>query len=307
MNETQWIQTIARKFSKRAPKLKAGIGDDCSIIRLGNKEELFTCDALIEGTHFRRAWAPWWQWGKKLSGAALSDIAAMGGRPRWAWLQLELPKPFSSRAAHDFLRGLQSNLKKYGALLIGGNTCRSRQFAATLMVQGERPRGVKMLRRDARPGDLVWLSGPVGWAATGLKMLLDSRFRGNDKRYLRAFLNPHPPLALGQWLAKHKIANACIDVSDGLLKDLGEIARQSRVCILLEAERIPFRPLETALTGGEDYVLAFTAPPRFASRLRQKKGIIHIGRVAKGKPNVAVYSTRGKVLSFRRQGFEHTF
>ncbi len=285
MNETEIIEWIRRQFPNTSKNLKVGIGDDCSIIRSGNKESLFTCDTLIEGIHFKKEWGDFETWGKKIAGAALSDIAAMGGKPTYAWVELHLPKNFRKKEVRSFYRGLKNVFKKFKVALAGGNIARSpKGFAATVMIQGERSKGVKMLRSDAKPGDLVYLSGRVG--ETGLV--------------------PKPQIKLGQWLARNKIANACIDVSDGLLKDLDHIAKASGVKIIIEETKIPHTgPFKKAVTSGEDYILAFTAPPSKEKALRKIKSIHRIGVVLKGTSKVEILDANGRLLTLPRLGYEH--
>lgn len=280
MTESELIQWLMKKYP---------IGDDCSIFACGGKEILVTCDALVEGVHFREAWAPWEVWGKKAAGAALSDIAAMGGRPKFCWIHLSLPKNFPARKIKNFYRGLQSVLKLWKVTVAGGNISRSpKGFSAVSTVLGERPKGVKMLRSDAKPGDKVYVAGPVGLAPMGLKIF------------------PKPQIKLGLWLAKNKIANACIDVSDGLLQDLNHIAEASKVKMILQAEHIPFAGgFKSALTSGEDYVLAFTVPPAKRKKLKNKKEVTPIGRVVVGKPGVEVRNRFGQRLSFSKMGYQH--
>lgn len=278
MTETELIQWLAKKYP---------IGDDCSIFTWGNKEILVTCDALVEEVHFRAEWASWRHWGKKAAGAALSDIAAMGGRPKFCWVHLSLPKNFPVQKIKDFYRGLQSVLGKFKVTVAGGNISRSpKGFSAVLTILGERPKGVKMLRRDAKAGDKVYVAGTVGLA--GMVVV------------------PKPQIELGLWLAKNKIANACIDVSDGLLQDLNHIAQASKVKMVIEANRIPHAgSFKSAVTKGEDYVLAFTVPPAKVKRLKRKRVLTLIGRVVKGKPALEVLNTKGKRIPFTKMGYQH--
>ncbi|MDO8493964.1 MAG: thiamine-phosphate kinase [Deltaproteobacteria bacterium] len=274
MKEFQLIHRLSRRITKRSADLKVGIGDDCSVISAGKKEILITCDSLLEGVHFKSHWAPFDKWGEKIAGAALSDIAAMGGTPKFCWVELSLPKKFPQRKVDLFYRGLEKVFRKFKTTIAGGNITRSpRGFCATLMIWGERPHGIKMLRSDAKVGDLVFLAGPVGDAAKGLNLLQKNK-RG-PKKYLKAFLQPQPQIATGQWLAKKKLANACIDISDSLLQDLHHVATASKVKIIIETKFIPKK-------DGEDYSLAFTAPPHKRIEILKKKGIVQIGKVVKG-------------------------
>ena len=283
MTETELIALLTKG-------LKTGIGDDCSVIRMGNKDILVSVDSLIEGIHFpssprRKPGSRYWKmWGKKAAAVSLSDIAAMGGKPRYAWIDLSLPKTLAVKNIRNFYRGFLEMLKKHKTVVAGGNISRSpKYFAASVTVMGEVPKGKAMLRSNARPGDAVFVSGPIG----------------GD------FLRPVPHIQTGQKIRKAG-CRCCIDVSDGLLIDLKRVALASRVKIRLFADKIPHQgDLKKALTRGEDYVLAFTMrrPWTMDHGLGTKSH--EIGKVIRGKPGIEVIDKNGKLLSFKKLGFEH--
>ena len=295
MTETELIALLTKG-------LKTGIGDDCSVTRMGNKDILVSVDSLIEGIHFpssprrkpgSKYWIPasagmtkgnWKMWGKKAAAVSLSDIAAMGGKPRYAWIDLSLPKTLAVKNIRNFYRGFLEMLKKHKTVVAGGNISRSpKYFAASVTVMGEVPKGKAMLRSNARPGDAVFVSGPIG----------------GD------FLRPVPHIQTGQKIRKAG-CRCCIDVSDGLLIDLKRVVLASRVKIRLFAEKIPHQgDLKKALTRGEDYVLAFTMrrPWTMDHGLGTKSH--EIGKVIRGKPGIEVIDKNGKLLSFKKLGFEH--
>ncbi len=281
MTETELIRYLTRNIPRRFRNLKTGIGDDCSVIRLGKKDILISLDSLIEGVHFKRSWGDWKMWGAKAAAVALSDIAAMGGTPQFAWVDLTLPKKFKPADAKKFYFGFNSLLKKYKVILAGGNVAsNAKNFAASVTVMGEVPAGQAMLRSNAKPGDKVYLSGPLG----------------GD------FLRPKPHIKIGEKLRKMG-CRCCIDVSDGLLKDLNHVALASKVKIRLFAEKISHQgPLKKALTRGEDYVLAFITGCQAPGEGFCKA----IGVVSKGKVGVEVLDKKGKLLSFSKLGFDHT-
>lgn len=282
-------------------KLTGTVGDDCSIHRIGNREILVTVDSLVEDVHFKRSWANFDLFGEKLAGAALSDIAAMGGKPLFAWIALEVSKKTSQKECRDFYRGLNKVFKRFKITLEGGNTTCSKQFGAHLTVWGECKKGKALCRNTARIGDLVFLIGNLGWAALGLKT--------KNKKYRNALLKPKPLIKEGQKLSGKKGVHSCIDVSDGLLQDLGHIAHASKVHVLLEADKIPMTPdfikttrrlkldpLKLALTGGEDYALVYTG--------RHAAGTL-IGKVIRGKPGVTLLDKNKKPITFLTKGFQH--
>lgn len=278
MTETELIERLTRKLPRRAPQLRLGVGDDASLIRAGKKDIIVSCDSLVENIHFRRRWGPWPRWGAKAAAAALSDVAAMGGRSNFAWLALQIPPGMKSSQVQNFFSGFQKMMRRFGVVVAGGNISRSPKFfSATTTVWGEVASGRAMRRDRARPGERVYLSGRLGKSASHLQ----------------------PRLSLGRWLVSQR-CRCAIDVSDGLIQDLHHIAEASKVKIILNAEKIPHRgELKKALTRGEDYELAFTAKKRLV-----KKEVTEIGTVAAGKPRVVVLR-RGKPLSFPKMGFQH--
>lgn len=278
MTEMELIDFLTKKIPRKKGALKIGVGDDCSVIRVGKKDILISCDSLVENIHFKRKWGPWQTWGHKAAGAALSDIAAMGGKPRFAWVNLEIPKNMISIDIKKFYAGFLKVLKQFDTTIAGGNITRSpKYFGATTTVWGEIPAGKAMLRKNAKPGDKVYISGPVG----------------------KKSFTPTPHIQLGQQILKSG-CRCCIDVSDGLLQDLGHIAKASKVKIILHADKIPHKGnLKEALTVGEDYILAFTGNLPYGSRYPM------VGEVKRGKPGVEVLSKKGKSLSFSKQGFQH--
>lgn len=289
MTETELIERLTRRIPRRTPQLRLGIGDDASLIRAGKKDVIVTCDSLVENVHFRRRWGPWSLWGAKAAAAALSDVAAMGGRAKFAWLALQIPSGMKSSHIQNFFRGFQKTMRRFGAVVAGGNISRSPIFfSATTTVWGEVAAGRAMQRDRARPGERVYLSGKLGKSA--------SRFQ--------------PRLALGEWLVAQRCRSA-IDVSDGLLQDLLHIAQASKVKIILDAEKIPHTSrggsFKKLLARGEDYELAFTTKKRLTQKTALQAGrttFSEIGIVAAGKPQVVVLRN-GKPLMFPKMGFQH--
>lgn len=279
MTETELITRLTREIPRRKGDLREGVGDDCSVIRSGKRDILISCDSLVEDIHFRKKWGSWETWGHKAAAAALSDIAAMGGKPRFAWVHLGIPKKMRSTEVQKFYGGFSRLLKRHGTLIAGGNVSSSTKgFQATTTVWGEAPAGRAMLRKNAKPGEKVYVSGPLGLAP----------------------FKPAPQIPMGLRLLQ-KGCRCCIDVSDGLLQDLHHIATSSRVRIVLQAEKIPHKGgLKKAVTRGEDYILAFTG------KLPESSRYFPVGEVREGKPGVQVLDKKGGLLSFSKRGFEHT-
>ena len=248
-----------RRWAKGAggSRLVLGIGDDCAIFRpRGLHEDLiFTTDMLIEGSHFLRDRHPAGALGHKALARGLSDIAAMGGEPRFCLLSVALPGWADSKWTSQFFGGLVHLAKDTGIPLAGGDLAHAERFSCDIVVCGAVPKG-KALRRDgARPGDRIFVSGRLGGSALGLAT--------RKGKAWRTHLRPEPRLALGRFLRRRLRATAAMDLSDGLSIDLKRLCRASGVA----AEIVPppvFRgaTLAQALHGGEDYELLFTTAPR---------------------------------------------
>ncbi len=264
--EAELIARIQRRMGASGRFVRLGMGDDAAILRPArDKELLVTCDAFLEGVHFHREKHAAEAVGYKALARATSDIAAMGGVPRCFLVGLALP---------------ESRTGRWLDVLAGGDTARHRQILIQITVAGEIAPGRAVLRSGARPGDLICVSGRLGEAQLGLELILRGWARGRrGRRLLRKHLHPEPRLALGQWLAKNRLATAMIDTSDGLSTDLGHICEASGVGARVFAEKIPTVAVpkelrrrgldaqELALDGGEDYELLFTVRRRRARHL----------------------------------------
>lgn len=304
MNEQRLIARIARGVPSRVPRgrreVAVGLGDDAAVLRVRSRAQLvLSCDAFLEGVHFRRRTHPPDAIGYKALVRAASDLAAMGATPRFFLLSLALPARLTGAWLDAFLQGLARAARRLHMQLIGGDTSRHAAVAINITVLGSvSPRGA-ILRSGARPGDQVVVSGTLGRAQLGLELLLRppaQRVRWSS--LLRPHLAPEPRLRLGRWLARHRIASAMIDVSDGLSTDLAHICEASGVGAVLREERIPrpvvpaellrrgCDPLAMALHGGEDYELLFTVPRARQNRLRARVegvALTAIGEVTRRK------------------------
>ncbi len=298
-SEVQLIERIARaipsdegRFSMAGASggsLRLGIGDDAAIVRPGKgREFLWTCDAFVEGVHFLAQEHAPDSVGYKSLARATSDVAAMGGIPRLFLLTLTLPIEFTGGWLDQFLRGMGQAARQLGLRLAGGDTTRASKVFISITVLGEIAPGLAVPRSGARPGDLIYVSGRLGGAQLGLELVRRGVLKRQiDAKRLRRILQPHlyPRIRadLGSWIARHRLASAMIDVSDGLSTDLGHICEESGVGARIWAGRIPQveipasvvrwigglrpDPLQMALHGGEDYELLFTVPARLSKRL----------------------------------------
>jgi thiamine-monophosphate kinase len=265
----------------KSPRLPVGIGDDAAIWRpTPGREAILTCDWFLEGVHFLRGKHPADTVGWKCLARAVSDVAAMGGEPRCFLLSLALPSSCTGRWLDSFLGGLRRAARRLGCAPAGGDTTRSERVLINVTVVGESKPGMAVLRSGARPGDAVFVSGRLGEAEAGLRLLRRRRGRANAKdARLRKHLYPEPRVELGQWLADSRRASALMDLSDGLSTDLPRLCAASGVGARIEAARLPaVRPvkgllprgvsaLELALHGGDDYELLFTVPRRRAGQV----------------------------------------
>ncbi len=272
MSELQIVERIRRAAHNHS--LELGIGDDCAIYRpRSNEDLLFTTDQMIEGVHFLQSHKPE-AIGARALARSLSDIAAMGGTPRFCLVALAVPDRHE-KWIDAFYRGLLRLARRTETALAGGDLARSKKISCDVMVCGSVPRG-KALRRDgARPGDRIYVSGRLG---------------RNCDRPIK------PRLALGRELLGR--ATSCIDLSDGLSLDLHRVCLASKVAA--ELERIPVgkgSSIERALHGGEDYELLFTLPAKKAA----PPGTYHIGSIVRGTPGAIIFEKR--LVAIR--GYDH--
>ena len=257
MTEAEILDRLRSRIRlPRSSTLIAGIGDDCAIYRSPHSTEdlLLTTDFLIEGVHFLTSTHKAADIGHKVLARGLSDIAAMGGVPRFCLLSLAIPASVNSKWIDAFYGGLLTLAEAHSTVLAGGDLSRSENIACDIVCGGAVKRGRAILRSTARPGDAIYVSGRLGGSAVGLET-----GRGSG---LRRHLRPEPRLELGRYLQRLH-ATAAMDLSDGLSIDLDRMCTASATSAELETVPV-FRgaTLEQALNGGEDYELLFTTPPR---------------------------------------------
>jgi len=272
LGEFGLIDRIAGQVLPR-PEVRIGIGDDAAALQPSpGCITLVTSDMLVEGVHFDLALCDPLTLGRKSLAVNLSDIAAMGGIPRHFLLALALPEQLAVEFFDGFVKGLLEMAAAFDVILVGGDTCSSRNgLVISVTAMGEQLPARVVTRRGARPGDLVFVTGTLGDAALGLKLLRGGERSGHA---VARHLDPSPRVREGAALAESGIPTAMIDVSDGLLADLGHIIDLSGAGARVELARLPlsesFRthrfpagedPFQLPLAGGEDYELLFTASP----------------------------------------------
>jgi thiamine-monophosphate kinase len=251
------------------------IGDDCAVIRpAAGQDLLFTTDLSIEGVHFTQE-STAEEIGYRALARSLSDIAAMGGTPLYCLISMALAPWTDQRWIDEFYRGIFKLLRKVKASLAGGDISHAGQFVCDIRICGSVAKGKALLRSGARPGDILYVSGPLGgWKHKPVIM---------------------PRLEFGRKLVG--VATACMDISDGLALDLHRLCRESGIAA--ELDQVPLlkgATLDQALHDGEDYELLFTAPPRV------KAPGIRIGRIIKGKPGAVRFQGR----ALKPIGYDHT-
>jgi len=243
-----------------------GIGDDCAVLKTGNSLWMVSCDASVEGVHFRRQTAPPWDIGWKAAAAALSDIAAMGGVPRFVLVAMALPPETELSFAEELAQGIAAAAEHAGAIIVGGDTTRAlSELFLDITVIGEPIEGRYLCRKGARPGDTLMVTGSLGRSIGGLHAL---EAGVEAPELIQAHRHPLPRIQEGQWLAAQSAVHAMIDLSDGLLQDTGHLAAAGGLGVNIHPERVPVaealrkyqdrlacNPLLWALTGGEEYEL----------------------------------------------------
>jgi thiamine-monophosphate kinase len=313
------FEVIRRFFTHQARGAVLGVGDDAAIVRSRRGTELVvSADMLVSGRHFFPDADPR-SLGHKSLAVNLSDMAAMGALPRWATLSIALPR-VNARWLGAFMNGFMRLARRHRVDLVGGDTTRG-PLAICVQIIGEVPSGRALRRDGARAGDDIWVSGTLGDAALALvaakgRVRIPARARRQAEAKLDA---PKPRVALG--IALRGVARSAIDISDGLMADLGHICERSRVAACVEIGRLPAsaelnllrgRPVGRAalLGGGDDYELCFTAArarrdaiARIGRRLRTK--VTRIGVITRGRPVVAAVDAAGKALNLDHMGFDH--
>jgi thiamine-monophosphate kinase len=323
LSEKKLIRQIRR--SARAGKthggksVVAGIGDDCAVLSVPPGHELLvTTDFSIEKVHFRRDWHGPELVGRRCLTRGLSDIAAMGGEPRAAFLSLAVSSDVPQRWVDRFLKGLLDLAKEFKVPLAGGDTAQSAGgIQADIVVVGSVPKGKAVLRSGAKPGEHIYVTGELGGSAAALAQLEKSKpVKAEYSRLLPGKASPQPRLAVGQWLRQKGLASAMIDLSDGLSTDLEHICEESHVGAEIEADAIPRanfglkfglgkKPvaLDFALHGGDDYELLFTSARTVPSEIAGVR-VTRIGRTTRSA-GMRLIGADGKSKRLKAEGWEH--
>jgi len=326
MTEFDLIEALRARVNLRRDDVALGIGDDAAVLDVPPGTQLVACtDTMVEGVHFLEG-TDAADLGWKSLAVNLSDLAAMGAEPAWALLALTLPEA-DSKFVEGFGQGFAELAARHRVALVGGDTTQG-PLSVTVTALGTVLRGTALTRGGARIGDAVFVTGTLGDGAGALHLIRDSGpgTRDPDKQaalrsqstLFQRMHRPEPRVAVG--LALRGIASACIDVSDGLLADLGHVCTASGVAAELDLDAVPVSAelraqfdgaacLEFAMTGGDDYELCFTAPAERESAIAAALAqagchATRIGRIVAGA-GVRVLDANGGRIDTPNVGWEH--
>lgn len=319
LGEFGLIEHIRKMAARKSSSVLLGMGDDAAALKCASSSVLLaTTDMLLEDVHFDLCYTDFYSLGWKSAAVNLSDIAAMGGIPRFCLTSLGIPSLVPVEQINNFYRGFSAVLRTYRALLVGGDTCLSRdKLVVNVVVLGECKKAQILSRAGAEPGDRIFVTGTLGDSAAGLELLRSRNAGAGGKKLIQKHLRPVPRVEWGRLIARSKCANAMIDLSDGLSSDLAHICDESRVGARIFSADLPYsrslrsaedglekKMLHYALSGGEDYELLFTAPGRSRSKL-QSLGIplTEIGEITKTRKLLLV--DRGTEKPLLPTGYDH--
>ena len=316
LSEFQFIEDLRSKYSLDK------IGDDCAVLPKGSDTDLLlTADLLIEDIDFQIDWTTPEFLGHKALAVSLSDIAAMGGDPKWAMLSIGVPENIWNTDFVDrFYAGWHALAGEYAVELVGGDVSRSPdKLVVDSIAGGEVAKGTAIMRSGAKPGDVIFVTGPLGGAGGGLKLLERGFVIIDDlpdltSNLLLKQLKPTPQVSIGKTLHKLDIVTAMIDVSDGISSDLGHVCHQSGVGARIDAKRLPIESelsnyfhsddsLEMALNGGEDFELLFTVNKKNISALDS----LPVTRIGTINTNVGIIELidEGNSTVLEPKGYRH--
>jgi len=337
VHEFELIHALRKQHNLRTPSVIRGIGDDAAVITSkAGQWTVVTTDLLTEGIHFDLRTATMADIGFRAAAANLSDIAAMGGTPQYLLVAVAIPHAGSSRHVHQLYRGMMAACRPHRIRLIGGDTSASRSgWFISLTLMGMVPPHTALFRSGAKIGDSLYVTGTIGDALAGLKLLNEPPARGTRPSRVatlsvghRQFLigrhlRPTARVAVGQWLNTHGFATSAIDISDGLSGDLRHICEESHVGVELDLGALPLSkacrayaasrkldPIDLAQTGGEDYELLFTVSPWQRPRLEQsavERGfdLTCIGKIRPHRFGLQALSPQGQRHPLAHTSYEH--
>ncbi|MCL2760053.1 MAG: thiamine-phosphate kinase [Desulfuromonadales bacterium] len=314
------IQMIAKNIRPNS-LVTLGIGDDCAITKSASGTvTLTTTDMLVENVHFDLKWSDPETLGQKSLAVNISDIASMGGIPKYALLSLAIPETLSVEFIQNFINGFQKQAAQFDVILIGGDTCSSKNgLIINIALIGEQKPEYIVKRKGAIPGDLICVTGTVGDSAAGLELLKKGEREGE---LIKRHLLPEPRVNIGRQAAEAGIVTAMIDISDGTAADLGHIMEASNVGAEIDLPSLPISDslksldgklqkniFDYALSGGEDYELLMTINPRHIKRIMDIADnlaipVTIIGKIKEGK-ELKLLKEDGSQYRLTSKGYDH--
>ena len=327
IGEFGFIESIKKDCNTTLNDVIKGIGDDCAVFGpYSGRVLLFTTDMLVEDIHFLKAKITPYQLGWKSIAVNLSDIAAMGGRPLVLLISLAIPPEMDVELIQDIYKGMKNICEHYKINIVGGDTVASPdKLIINVSLIGDAKENEVLYRSGARPGDSIYLTGNVGDSFAGLNILKKEipSTKSIASHFIKIHNEPKPLIETGMAIAASGLANAMIDVSDGLLSDLGHICKESGVGAMffkskipisselkLLASRVRFDPLDFALSGGEDYLLLLTVPESnikdFEMLWKDKVAspLYLIGGIRQ-KKGIKMVNDDGSIEEIIKRGFNH--
>jgi len=321
--ERELIRKIRERYHRVDSMLFAGIGDDCALFgNTASNPWMITTDMLVDNVHFNLNWHDPYRLGRKSIAANISDIAAMGGIPKFILLTFCFPPAVKDEWLEQFLGGIGDMCSEYGCAVIGGDTVSGNELSFSVTVVGTSAGVSPVKRSGALAGDIVFVSGCLGSAALGLKLFQAGMSVEELTLFHLAHLDPSPQVKLGRRLAEGKLVSAMQDLSDGIATDLAHICHESGVGAILDENLLPMEenfseycnalqldPTAIQLKGGEEYQLVFTVPADKETSLHglRKEGfsLYRIGEIQEGQ-GVRLQRKNGRIEDISYQGYEHT-
>lgn len=304
------IKRISRKIKDK--NVRTQIGDDTAVIKIGGKFVLFTTDTLVEDDHFSLKWSSPFQIGRKAMEINVSDIAAMGGEPKYALLSLCLKRDERVEWVNGLYRGVYSVARRYGFEIVGGNVTHGKQTVIDVSMLGEAKKPV--LRSRAKVNDLICVTGDLGKSQAGLELL--KKFGKKAKRFVISKSHLEPRARLKESRIISKFANSMIDVSDGLASEVKHICELSKKGAVIYREKIPISKqtklaadlvkkdtLDFALHGGEDFELVFTVSKKNLESLKNELKFSVVGKILPKKEGIYLLD-KGRKKKLGR-GYDH--
>ena len=324
IGEFELIQRIQRLIPSQKGLVPLEIGDDAAAIHCDPEQLILsTVDSQVEGVHFEWPYTSPEKLGWKLAAINISDIAAMGGTPLYALVNLALPPQMPVATVEAFYTGLAEALRSFSATIVGGNLSASKHFMADLTLLGQVPPNHLKTRSAARPGDLICVTGSLGKGNAGFILAKNTRIDFAEKnRLLSYWQTPIPRLMAGKILGSLQEVHAIIDISDGLAGDLTHLCEASVVGAIISEKSLPIEPavkalaknlnqsvLQWALYGGEDYELLFAIPAKDFANIKQKLEpvipVTVIGHITEVDQGLRIEKSNGKTVPIEAKAWDH--